>query len=924
MRISTCLLRVQIGLLLFSAFFVYPKKTKLMKLTPSTPDINMVTDVKQAALVFKYILENGMTILVRQVRTIPKVSLQIWYNVGSKDEKSGEKGIAHFIEHMIFKGTKELLSESDINDITHMLSGSCNAFTSYDYTGYLFNMPTQHWKLMLPIMADCMLNARFDEQMISSEMKAVIQELKMYKDRYVGSLIEEMVGSIFPDHPYHYPIIGYKQDLWNMHSDMLHAFYKKHYWPNNATLVVVGDVDPQEVVALAKEHFGHLVSNEDYKKEIHYHNRDIVSKSVTLYRDVVQPIALLAFVVPGVSAKQEHVITALEWILGKGKGSRLYQKLVNELQLVTSLDVGTDSLFDNSLFFIAFEPKEGVTISEIEHHIINELQDIAICGPTEKECERAAKQMRKSLYSMLEDMEQQAYAIGQYFVATGDENYVFTSFEVDIENLCEQIKKLVADHFKTVLMHRGAVLPIPGSEKQTWVQLQNESDAIDAGILATHERTTDVEPSRYAKTIAIAEPDTFNFPKPQKDILSSGLSLLYLDNANTPKINIILSLRARGLYDPEDQQGISNFMNRMLTEGTKNYTDQEFAHEIESRGMSFSASPGYISISLLRDDLPFALDMLNDVLQNATFDEAHIEKIRTHLIAEIKNFWDEPRSFSGQLIKERIYAGHPNSKNSLGSIDSIKRITRDDLCAFYKKYMSPDGAYLAIVGDIGSYNIPHLLEEKLGAWTGPDVEKLTFPPLKPLENLELNHPINRDQVVLAFVKPSIRRLDPLYDKLLLFNQIFGGGALGSMSSRLFQLRERSGLFYTINGSLLAGSDEEPGMFLVKTIVSRDRLAEAEKVIRKEIDTAAQSLSQQELDEAKRAVIHSLVDNFESNSSMAATFLSLERFGLPANHFDMRAQALQALTVEDVQQAVKDFMHSDDMLTVRIGRIDQIQ
>lgn len=907
--------------LLFSVTFVYPKRTtESTESTHSSTDTEMITSITQAAHVFKYILENGMTILVRQVRTIPKVSLQIWYNVGSKDEKSGEKGIAHFIEHMIFKGTKELLSESDINDITHMLSGSCNAFTSQDYTGYLFNMPTQHWRSMLAIMADCMLNARFDDQMINSEMKAVIQELKMYKDSYVRSLIEEMIGTIFPDHPYHYPIIGYKQDLWNMHSDMLHAFYKKHYWPNNATLVVVGDVDPEEVVRLAKQNFGHLVSNQEYKKETHYHNKDIASKSVTLYRDVTQPIALLAFVVPGVSAKQEHVITAFEWILGKGKGSRLYQKLVNDLQLVTSLDVVTDTLFDNSLFFIAFEPKEDVSIAEVERYILEELKDIGARGPSQEECERAAKQMRKSLYSILEDMEQQANAIGHYFVATGDENYVFTSLEVDPEQLCQEIQDLVARYFKEIVMHRGAVLPIPSLEKQTWIELQEESDAIDAEILAAHERTTDVEPSRYAKTLTIEEPTSFNFPKPEKTQLSNGLKLLYLNNTNTPKINIVLSLRARSIYDPEDQQGISTFMSRMLTEGTTHYTEQEFAHEIESRGMSFNASPGYISISLLQDDLPFALEMLNDVLQNATFDEERVEKIRMHLIAEIKNFWDDPRSFSNQLIKERIYVGHPNSKNSLGSIDSVMRMTRDDIYNFYKQYVSPDGASLAIVGDIGAYDVPTLVEKTLGSWAGPKVEKLDFPALQSLENKELNHPINRDQVVLAFAKASIRRLDPLYDKLLLFNQIFGGGALGSMSSRLFQLRERSGLFYTINGSLLAGSDEEPGMFLVKTIVSRDRLSEAECVIRQEINAAADRLSQQELDEAKRAVIHSLVDNFESNSSMASTFLALERFDLPADFFDKRARALQALTVEDVQNAVRDTMNADDMLTVRIGRV----
>ncbi len=278
--------------------------------------------------VVKKVLKNGMTVLVRPVRTVPKVSAQLWYGVGSKDEKDKERGLAHLLEHMIFKGT-DTKSESDINTVTHMLSGSCNAFTSYDYTGYLFNFPTQHWQESLSLFADCMRNCTFKEYMLSSEMKAVIQELKMYRDHYVRSLVDEMISLIFQDHPYHHPIIGYKQDLWSVHSEDLKAFYKKHYVPNNATLVIVGDVDPDEALKAAEEKFGKIPADPNYKKEEFYFNRDLVSKSVTLYRDVKQPTLILCFVTPGMRAKKDNALRLLAEILGDGKSSRLYKKLVN-------------------------------------------------------------------------------------------------------------------------------------------------------------------------------------------------------------------------------------------------------------------------------------------------------------------------------------------------------------------------------------------------------------------------------------------------------------------------------------------------------------------------------------------------------------------------------------------------------------------
>lgn len=162
----------------------------------NSPSFGPSMTTQTPSIVVKKVLSNGMTILVRSSHVIPKVSLQIWYNVGSKDELLGEKGIAHLIEHMIFKGT-DILSESDINTVVHKLSGSCNAFTSFDYTGYLFNFPTHHWKEALPIMADCMINCSFKDEMLNSEMKAVIQELKMNRDRYQREIMVGLLSDVF-------------------------------------------------------------------------------------------------------------------------------------------------------------------------------------------------------------------------------------------------------------------------------------------------------------------------------------------------------------------------------------------------------------------------------------------------------------------------------------------------------------------------------------------------------------------------------------------------------------------------------------------------------------------------------------------------------------------------------------------------------
>ncbi|MFI5333372.1 MAG: M16 family metallopeptidase [Candidatus Babeliales bacterium] len=874
--------------------------------------------------VFKDTLDNGMTVLVRPVHSIPHVAIQLWYNVGSKDEKTGEKGIAHLIEHMIFKGTagkKSLnLAESDINIITHMLSGSCNAFTFYDYTGYEFNFPVHNWKYALPIMADCMKHAAFKEDHLSSEMKAVIQELKMRKDNYTLSLVESLITAIFTDHPYHYPIIGYKQDLWSVHSDDLHAFYKKHYVPNNATLVVVGDVDPEEVFALAHKSFGHIPEDTSYTRPTFLLHKDIIAKSVTLYRDVQQPVVVLGYVIPGSQDNKDYLIDIVARIVGDGKGSRLYKLLVDELQLVTSLFTGTWNLFEHSLLFIGFEPKKLDDADVIIKIIQKELDVLIAEGPTDTEIMRAVKTTRMGYFRLLESSHDQAYEIGKYFLATGDENYIDIYLQEPPATIKTDIQQFLKNYVRPAVTHKGMVLPLPESEQDAWKKLQHESDELDTKILSARVRTTPLEAPHYAHKIKPHAAGTFNFPKAQTATLSNGMKVMYYDNDNTKKIDVIIELKAKGYDDPQDKQGLYNFVTSLMTEGTKHYSATELAQEFESRGMSFSVTPGAISLSMLSCDLTKGLELLREIVERATFNPAEIEKIRTQLLTDLANFWDNPKSFSGQLIRETIYKGHPYSKNELGTKESIHAITRDQLIEGYKKYITPSGVKIAIVGDLAGCDIIQVLEQTVGSWKGAPAVATNFPPVLPAHAATVNYPINRDQVTLCFAAPSVDRKDSLYDRLLIFDQILGGGMLGSMNSRLFKLREQTGLFYTINGSLIAQAGEQPGMVLVKTLVSTDRLKEAEDAIKHTLRMAAATITEQEFEEAKNAIINAAMLNFESNMGIAQVFLFLDKYGLSATYFDNRAQSLAAITITDVQDAVKKVLKVDDLVTLTIGRV----
>ena len=336
--------------------------------------------------------------------------------------------------------------------------------------------------------------------------------------------------------------------------------------------------------------------------------------------------------------------------------------------------------------------------------------------------------------------------------------------------------------------------------------------------------------------------------------------------------------------------------------------------------MTFESKPGFVSLSMLSDDFKKGLSLLYEVITNANFPQKSVEKVREQMLNELDNFWDNPSQFVGYLARKEVYKNHPYSMLSLGSEESLKAITQADLVNAYKHYFSSQGAVLALVGNLEGVDVKAEVTKIFGDWKPVDVKESLFPYVEPVPAHEVLYPMNRDQIVLAFAGLSVSREHPDFDALLVFDQILTGGALGAMSSRLFQLRERSGLFYTISGSLLKDADEQQGHIFIKTIVSQNRLQEAETAIKHVINTAVATVTEDELKQAKDALKHALIDNFEANKSIATSFLFLQRFKLPDTFFDTRAQQFDAVTLPKIQQAVGSLVDTNNMVTIKIGRV----
>ena len=869
--------------------------------------------------VVKKVLPNGLTVLVYRNTQVPKVSSQLWYRVGSKNELPGERGLAHFLEHLLFKGTKNL-SETDLTLIAYKLSGYSNAFTSYDYTGYLFDFPKQHWTTSLELFADCMRNCTFKQEHINSELKAVIQELKLYKDDYVSSLTEELISMILADHPYHHPVIGYKQDLWSITRESLMAFYQKYYIPSNAVLVIVGDVEVDEAIEQAERHFKDIPSGVVPPAPHSYHNEDMSTCSVTLYRDVEQPATMLAFVLPGLKDETNPLAELALWIIASGKGSRLYRKLVEEEKLVSHIEAVIEDFFDYSMLFIGFYPYAQTDNERILALINAELDLLIKDGFTDDEMRRALKQVESNYAALRERNQEFADAIGETFLATGNENYMLDYLSFLSLERKEDLHDFIKKYIRPIQAHKGYILPISESDEELWLDMQEESDALDEEFLSKKIRTEPIEKACAVNNVSVKPSPTFKFPRAKRIELDNGLIVLHHQTEHAKKIDMILDLKAYNAYDPHDLQGLLYFTSKMMAEGTKNYSGSELARELESRGIFFDIKPGLFTMSLLRDDFEKGLELLTQMVTDALMEEKPIEVIRSQMEVGLKNYWDDPSQFIGQLARDIVYVGHPHSYNKMGNFESVFRINQSNILDCYKQLVTPKEARLAIVGDISGYDLNAILKKTIGMWQGPEVRDLIYPILRRPTATVKNYPINRDQITLGFVGLSASRLDPAFDSLLLFDQIFSGGAFGAMTSRLFMLREQSGLFYSIQGSLLEEANMVPGMVFINTLVSRDRLEEAEHAIADVMQNALSSMTYEELAQAKSAVCNGLIDNFASNLQMAVSFIVLDRYNMPDDYFDQRANNIRHISYDDVMERVRPILDMKHIATIRVGRV----
>ena len=368
----------------------------------------------------EYTLDNGLKVLIAEDHKAPTATFQIWYRVGSVDEKIGKTGLSHLLEHMMFKGTAAHGPKS-FSQAIQRAGGMDNAFTSREYTGYFELLASDRIGLPIELEADRMRNLILTPEAVLSERDVVMEERRMrYEDDPQNMLHEEVVATAFKDHPYRWPVIGWMSDLKGLDPDDLIAHYKTYYAPNNAVIIVVGDVDSAQVLAKIKESFGKIPRGPEIKEAHIREDAQYGEKRVYVKKEAELPYILLVYKVPDIKDQDGYALDVLAGVLSGGKSSRLYNSLVYEKQIALSAWASYEGLYrDPFLFYAAATASRGKKIEDVEKALLDELENIKKDPPSEREVQKAKNQIEGSFIMEQDSIYMQARTIGSFEMIGG-------------------------------------------------------------------------------------------------------------------------------------------------------------------------------------------------------------------------------------------------------------------------------------------------------------------------------------------------------------------------------------------------------------------------------------------------------------------------------------------------------------------------
>jgi zinc protease len=820
-------------------------------------------------------LKNGLTVLIRELHTSRVVSCQVLINAGSiNEDEYFHGGLSHYLEHIVSGGTTSQLTEEEIKEILRSLGGASNAYTSYDRTVYFINTTAEHCKTALRLLMSYVTDCRFAENEYRREKQVIQQEFKLGENSVSQQLWYLFMKTAYQRHPIRHPVIGYEDAFVTITREQLMQYYKKQYAPHNMVVTLVGDLKPFE----ALEEVIKLVT--DFKR--------VSQKPFVIPEEPLQvgprwaerefPPALLTRMTvgfPSVSLEDPDLypLDVLAIILGRGRTSRFYSTIKDRKQLVLSIDASNwTPHFARGIFIISMALKYENVHKALEA-VFDEIEGIRSGLIPESELEKAKKQVIADHIFGKQAADDIASSLASSYVATGDP-YFDDLYVEGIQGVNPEEVRRVAREYLRKDRITVAILKPPQSKKA-------EPEAI---------------PSRYPSQI-------------EKRVLSNGMTLLLRENTTLPIVTFQLFGNGGQRHEPAEKPGISLFTMELLTKGTETRSKYQIAKEMEEIGGSIESSSGRntysVSISVLKEDFEKGLEILSDVIMNPSFPEEEIEKQREDTLLAIKRIDESWEQEVTRLFRQTYFTQHPYRNDLVGTEESVRGFTREDIVEFYRRLVMPNGMVLAVFGDIKGNRVAERVEQrfsllKKGELVRPNLKEETANLVKNRRVEKMNE---KSSAALFIGFNGMTLFDSDRPVLDVIDAILSG--IGYPSGWLHEAL-RGGdksLVYYVHAYPQYGIDG--GYFGIITQTTMANYQEVLDIISEMVRRIQEEpVTDNELELAKNMVITMHDLGLETNVSQALSAAVSEALGLGYDWDQGYRDLIQEVTREDVQRVAK--------------------
>jgi zinc protease len=860
-------------------------------------------------------LPNGLKVYLRPIPESPVVTIMTAYKVGSCDEDLNSTGLAHYLEHLMFKGTDKI-KPGDIDRMTLQNGGANNANTSEDTTLYHFDFASDRWEKALDIEADRMRNLKIDtKHEFELEKGAVIQELKRDEDEPWDLENKALLPLLYgKSNPYGHPVIGEEEHVRAATADIIKGYYDRWYYPNNASLVITGGFVPEQALAKIRKVFGSIPAGKlpPRKTSTPVRHSEPIHKEIPSKFEVAR--MQMAFNTIRTGEPGYYGLEVLESVLSTGKMSRLYKKLIEGKEIASEVGSSNSTGRYPGAFTIQVELLKDKNRQEAENLVLEEIKKLSETPVSDQELAQAKQQIMAGMVFRLESVHNLADSIA-HGVTTTDldflENYLARINEVTAKDVQEAAQKFLNANERVV------VWSVPGKKSA-------EPEEIGQGN-KEQGKPKDKEKKRQGER-SFAEDKTgdFSLEKAKRVVLDNGLTLLLYENHRLPIVAANAYVRNVRLDEPEQQAGVASLTGMLLDEGTAKHSGTEIAAMIEGVGGNLELSASGGSVRVLAPDRDLGLGLLLECLSQANFPEDAFQRKKQQLLSAIDEAEQQPESKAAMEFHKEVYGKHPFGRPSLGARKTVEPLTAKDCAAFHRRLFLPNNIVMAAVGDFDSKKLIDDITRLTADWKSSSVEKPKPPEVIKPARFEQKIISMPQAVQLHFYmgEPGIRRDNPDYFKLLVMDYVLGTGP-GFTDRLSARLRDREGLAYTVSANVAGSASEEPGVFRCYIGTDPQNFERVKKEFLEELKRIRdEKPNPEEVEDAKRYLLGSLPFHFTTNNAIAGQLLAIERFGLGFDYLQQYRKAVAAVTPEDVQAVARKYIDPEHMVLVAAGALDK--